>query len=390
MPPQSHLTAGLPADASAGVHVFTLRLPAGTFLRELEVHTADGMPLQSQILRVWQEGHVSHPFDRDPSWCDCTMVEAAVWVPAVPAMGLTTLYCRPALIPRQLPLQARVPVHLLENEFLQVKINSNGTLDVLDKTNQARNHRIRLHFPTDLQCSSSFADSHFDIVRHPVQLRQPAAEAWVETESGCHAQKRFVYLEDAHRRLTFLSRGLVEYEVAQSDAGQDLAVTCLRCIGCIGTSHALTTFAPPGPNAVYTEEAQLIGTWKLDYALLAGTPADDLESQAEDYHSPCCFLQDALHSASAMQYRPEQSLLQCNDPEFVISSIQGTAPNTLLIRGCNLSDREQAVTITLRPVLKAARTVDPVGKHSAPVAHTEHQLSFLAPSRRICTFLLEI
>ena len=76
--------------------------------------------------------------DRDPSWDDYLLADVLVQLPHQTAMSWTTLYCRPSLVPLSLPERPVVRFQTLENEYLQVSIQPNGTLDV--KTSAAAQH----------------------------------------------------------------------------------------------------------------------------------------------------------------------------------------------------------------------------------------------------------
>lgn len=472
-----HLFCLRPAEAQNQVHTVTLRLPADQFFRDVQVTDRNGTVLPSQILNVRQDGVILHPFGRDPWWRDYQLVELAVQVPQVPAMGLTTIFCRPTLVPNTLPTQNSARLHTLENDFLRVNIQPNGTLDVLDKihnttyeglhvwtdeadigdeyifspdriqsvwnsltqapslhiiegplvsrailkwtyrladaaednviettialtrsspllqfhtkiSNRAKDHRIRVHFPTGFRCKSSFADSHFDIVEHPTALHQPGPDAWVETESGCFSQKRFCYLQEGSQRLAFLSKGLLEYEVVQGDNGQDLTVTCLRCTDRCGMDRSMTAFAPPGPNALYTKDSQLLGDWEMSYALLLSDVRETLELQAEEYHGPCTFYQDEAHPAAEGRTLAS-SLLQLDDPDFVVSSIRAVGAGRFLFRGCNLTDCARTVTAHV-PGILAAYASDLTEQPGEKMEIVSSSFTFRADPWKIITFLVEI
>lgn len=120
------------------IQTFTLRLPADTLLRGLAIRTADGQDIPCQIVRLRKGSVILHPMDRDPSWDDYLLADVLVQLPHQTAMSWTTLYCRPSLVPLSLPERPVVRFQTLENEYLQVSIQPNGTLDV--KTSAAAQH----------------------------------------------------------------------------------------------------------------------------------------------------------------------------------------------------------------------------------------------------------
>ncbi len=128
-----HVFRLLPFPSYAQAHRITLRLPAQTFLRDIEMITIDGQLLPCQILKIHKEGLVLRDFDKDPSWEDYLLVDVLVEIPFLPAMSFITLGFRPVDVPVTLPAYNAAASHTLENEFLKVDIAPNGTLCVTHK-----------------------------------------------------------------------------------------------------------------------------------------------------------------------------------------------------------------------------------------------------------------
>ncbi len=92
--------------------------------------------------------------------------------------------------------------------------------------NRARDHRLRVLFPTGLErATHSYAETPFDVVARPID-RGPDSP-WRGTWNPTHPFQRFVDVSDGEVGLAFLGEGLREYEVADRP-GRTLAVTLLR------------------------------------------------------------------------------------------------------------------------------------------------------------------
>lgn len=91
--------------------------------------------------------------------------------------------------------------------------------------NTVRDHRLRVMFPTDLDCDVSWAESQFDVVSRPIQ--RPDDASWKEPAPTAHPQLNFCDLSDGRCGLAVLNRGLPEYE-AVDDTRRTLAITLLR------------------------------------------------------------------------------------------------------------------------------------------------------------------
>lgn len=94
--------------------------------------------------------------------------------------------------------------------------------------NQAKDHRVRLLFPTDLESRQHRVDSMFEIVTRD---NEPAKE-WQNPSNAQH-QQAFVDVSSEDAGLTIANLGLNEYEVLR-DGRSTIAVTLLRSVGELG------------------------------------------------------------------------------------------------------------------------------------------------------------
>ncbi|OME96310.1 MULTISPECIES: alpha-mannosidase [Paenibacillus] len=111
-----------------------------------------------------------------------------------------------------------------------VSLNRSGKGVEIEATmdNQAKDHRVRALFPTDLQASSHNVDSMFEVATRD---NEPAAE-WENPSNTAH-QQAFVDVSTATAGLTVANQGLNEYEVLR-DGRNTIAVTLLRSVGELG------------------------------------------------------------------------------------------------------------------------------------------------------------
>ncbi|WP_163881829.1 alpha-mannosidase [Paenibacillus favisporus] len=138
--------------------------------------------------------------------------------------------------------------------------------------NQAKDHRLRMLFPTGLASSVHQADSMFEVA---TRGNEPSAE-WTNP-SYCHHQQAFASIQDERTGLTVANLGLNEYEVLQ-DGQNTIAVTLLRSVGelgdwgvfptpeaqCLGEAYAELMIIPHGlanPEAAYNEAYQFQVPW---------------------------------------------------------------------------------------------------------------------------------
>jgi alpha-mannosidase len=124
--------------------------------------------------------------------------------------------------------------------------------------NQAKDHRLRALFPTDIASDVHYADSIFEIAK---RNNVPAPE-W-KNPSNCQHQQAFVAVDHDQEGLLVANIGLNEYEVLR-DGRNTIAVTLLRAVGELGDWGVFRT-----------PEAQCQGEYTLEYAVIpyAGSQA---------------------------------------------------------------------------------------------------------------------
>ena len=133
-------------------------------------------------------------------------------------------------------------------------------------TNAARDHRLRVFFPTHLNARSSHADGHFSVIERDVET-SVAREGWLERPVATYPQLTFVDISDGESGLMIANRGLPEYEVVRLERGPAIALTLLRCIGWLSRDDLATREGAAGP-VIPTPGAQMQGTHIFDYSII--------------------------------------------------------------------------------------------------------------------------
>jgi mannosylglycerate hydrolase len=152
--------------------------------------------------------------------------------------------------------------------------------------NRAEDHRLRVRFeaPGADDTSPVRAEGHFSVVRRPVRPSWSGA-GWHEPPQLTSHTSGFVAAGD----LVVFGRGLPEYEAVPTQAGLDLALTLLRCVGWLSRDDLSTRPGSAGPT-LPTPEAQCPGEHTFEYAI-AIAATDDLTDVAmlrasADYRTP--------------------------------------------------------------------------------------------------------
>jgi alpha-mannosidase len=133
--------------------------------------------------------------------------------------------------------------------------------------NRAKDHRVRVLFPTWLATGESISDAHFDVVCRDVKILQPSYDEWTEDAPVTMPLRSWCAATDGSIGLALFSRGLPEYELCDT-AERPLALTLLRSVGSLGGGPGnLALSRPAGPD-IPTPGAQCLGAWTFEYAIL--------------------------------------------------------------------------------------------------------------------------
>ncbi len=186
-------------------------------------------------------------------------------------------------------------------ETREMKITSQFTLRAEQKRldikttfeNTCKNHRLRVIFPTDLNCHRTDAEISFDVISRNIHIKKESP--YHGKPNPQYPMHRFVDLTCDKIGMAILNNsGLREYE-AMHTTDRPLAITLLR---------AFTYRQPPvfGRWEVYPEmeRAQCIGKWEWTYSLYphSGDWTNGVFEEAEDLNLPLEAVQAGPHSGT--------------------------------------------------------------------------------------------
>ncbi|MDK2972648.1 MAG: 2-O-(6-phospho-alpha-D-mannosyl)-D-glycerate hydrolase [Candidatus Sumerlaeota bacterium] len=218
----------------------------------------------------------------------------------------------------------------------------------LEVDNRAKDHWLRVCFPTGLETEESVADSHFDVVRRAIAV--PDSTGWVERFEPTHPLRTFVDLSDGSDGLAVFTKGLFEYE-AREDAARTLLVSLIRsCRIKLAVSEEKQTELPdqgvqcPGPHTFEFAVHAHAGTWED-----AGLP-----NRAAEFAVP---VRAAMIGRGKGDLPLEASLFAVDNAVVHVTAVkQAEDGRGLVVRLYNGSDAAQDVALRFgRPVVSACR-----------------------------------
>lgn len=210
--------------------------------------------------------------------------------------------------------------------------------------NQAKDHRLRTHFPAPFAVSDAHHDGHFEVVQRPVGV-QEMGEDWVEAPRPEVPQRAFTDISNGEVGLMLANRGLPEVEVLNLPGGanSEIALTLLRCVGWLSRGDLPVRQGHAGP-AIETPVAQMPGTWTFEYAILPHS-GDWRKAyhEAYAYQTHLRALETGLHVGGL----PGQgSFIDVTPEEFQITSVKpAEGAGGWIVRGVNITDESLQVRI---------------------------------------------
>jgi alpha-mannosidase len=209
--------------------------------------------------------------------------------------------------------------------------------------NQARDHRLRLLFPTALDTDTVYADGHFMVSAR--EANPAAADAWHQPPPDVHPHHTWFAASDGRQGLAVLSEGLPEHagvkrsapekaghemhELGDAD-GLTLALTLLRSVGWLSRGDLCTRKGHSGP-ARATPNAQCLGTYTFRYGLLPfqGGPVEGgVPAQTARFDAP-----PVVHVTEAAPgpLPPRQSIVSLEPDTLLLTALKRTEEDDRLL-----------------------------------------------------------
>jgi len=209
--------------------------------------------------------------------------------------------------------------------------------------NKAKDHRLRVLFPSEIQTSSSYAEGHFQVMTRNTDI--PKIKVWMEKPMGTYPQRSFVDVNDGKIGLTIANRGLPEYEVIKENGKATIALTLLRCVGWLSRGDLLTRKGQGGWS-LPTPEAQCLGKYTFHYSIIPHSK--DWEKaktyiQAHNFNVPLRWIQIDSHPGN---FPRDISFFQINPDNLIVSAIKKSEDsNSLIVRVYNTSSSDTKGTL---------------------------------------------
>ena len=222
--------------------------------------------------------------------------------------------------------------HITLEVVSYISLTKNGKrLDVRTEiNNQARDHRLRVLFPTGLHTDTHKAESVFEAAK-----RSNAHKDTWENPSGCEHQQGFVMMQEEGCGLAIANIGLYEYETL----GNTMAVTLLRAVGEMGDWGVF-------PTELSQQQKELC----LEYAIIPFGEEKEVYPEAVAFQCPVlCTPLDGCDGAALDRCDEavmEREMLSWQGDHLKCTAVKNKMNgDDLILRWVNYSDKEQMLTI---------------------------------------------
>jgi hypothetical protein len=224
--------------------------------------------------------------------------------------------------------------------------------------NHAKDHRLRMLFPTDLATTTTAESAmQFDVITRntiPVPVDQ---EVWIEDAPDTFPQHGWtsLYDEDIKRGLAVIAGGVHEFGVPDTEE-RPIALTLLRAVGYLGAGRdPMTINGGAGPH-IPTPEAQLLQKFTYNVALRphsAPWDAAEIWRDAEEFLLPMKAITEKPSEDGTR--KPSDSFLSIEGANVVLSAVKGSEDGEgVVVRVHNPSERDSAASIKFNTVPNAA------------------------------------
>ncbi len=275
----------------------------------------------------------------------------------------------------------RVTSHItLTNSIPRVDIHT--TIE-----NNAKDHRLRVHFPAPFAAQRAEHDGHFEVVERGIGL-PPFDETWVEHPRPEVPQRAFTSVTNGQQRLTVANRGLPEVEVLRNaDGDAEIAITLLRSVGWLSRDDFSNRKGHAGPF-IETPGAQMLGEWAFDYSIIPGKNDTSSYQQAYAFEAPLRAVSTDVHPGALPA---TGSFARITPPEFLVSAVKRAEDGKgWLVRGYNLTAQEAQVTLQPWRVFKKAERVSLAEEKTKTLRPAKDgSVCFAAKGHEIVTVLFE-
>ncbi len=258
-------------------------------------------------------------------------------------------------------------------------------LEVMTKLdNQAKQHRVRICFPTDVKAAVSAAEAAFDVIERPID--RSSDSLYYGKPNPQYPMHRFVDISDGKQGLAIINDGIREFEAVDDDR-RTLCITLLRCFTAMQSPVIDQWDVYP-----WMELAQSIGSHQWRYAVMphAGNWEEgNVYREAEKFNLP---LETAQAGRGGGDLPKQMSFIEIGPKEIVLSALKKCERrDTLVLRMFNPTLKDISANIRFFRSVKEAwlTNMNEERKKKLPVNDNSISIQFGHKKIVTCEVLLD-
>lgn len=217
--------------------------------------------------------------------------------------------------------------------------------------NNAKDHRVRAHFPAGFVVDHCFAEGQFDVVKRSAEL--PSAEGWIEKPMAQKPVQSFVAVDGTDCGMAVINQGMPEYELVNGEPSV-IAQTLLRCCGWLSRDDYKERPYNAGPT-IATPEAQCLGKHVFRYAVMpyqGNWRRSQVWRQAHQHNAPPRSVITGIHKGELPK---SQSFASVSPGNLVVTTIKkAEKAEALVVRVLNTTPDAVDAVITMPRKFKSA------------------------------------
>jgi hypothetical protein len=225
--------------------------------------------------------------------------------------------------------------------YTKIPIKTTYTLDKdadyikvkVELTNTAKDHWLRVNFPTGIKTEFSYSDSHFDIVKRNIAV--PDSTGWVEQAFGMQPLRTFAEVTDGENGFAVMPKGLFEYELFDD---MTMSLTLIRaCRIKLAVSEEKVT-------ELEDEGVQCPGNRSFEYAIHfnSGEIAELPNKAADIFANVKC----AVCGRGKGDLPLENSLFEIDNKNIHITAVKRADDgNGIIVRMFNPTEKTQKISL---------------------------------------------